>query len=59
MKQVKYTTRFPSVSHPVYCEIHNDQGHIIYWNAFHTVEEMESFMRRLYYNETVVFKRGL
>ena len=59
MKLVRFTTRFPSISHPVYCEIQSDAGQIIYWNAFHTIDEMQSFIRKLFYNETVVFKRGL
>ena len=57
MKTVRFTTRFPSASHPVYAEIQNNDGQIVYWNAFQNVSEMESFLRRMFYNEIVIFKR--
>ena len=57
MKTVYFTTRFPSTSHPVYIEIHNDCGHIIYWNSFKSINEMNDFTEKLFPGEKIVYKK--
>ena len=57
MKLVRFTNKFPSISHPIYAEVQNNDGQIVHYNAFQTQEEMENYYRRLFYNETVMFKR--
>lgn len=56
MKTAYFTTRFPSVSHPVYLEMHNADGHIIYWNAFTSVQEMRDYMEKLFNGEKINYK---
>ena len=59
--RVHFTTKFPSVSHPVYCEVRNEDtnsfgyGHVEYWDAFHNVDEMKDFLCKLYKGDKVVF----
>lgn len=53
MKTVYFTTRFPSSSNPVYVEIHNDIGHIIYSDSFCSVDEMKNRMEALFPNEVI------
>lgn len=57
MKTVHFTTRFPSTSHPVYIEIHNEYGHVIYWNAFQSVNEMNDFMEKLFPGEKIFYRK--
>lgn len=59
--KVHFTDRFPSVSHPVYCEIRNENynssgyGHIEYWNAFRNEKEMREFMHKLFSRDVLLF----
>lgn len=57
MKTVRFTNKFPSISRPIYAEVQDMNGQIVHYNAFQTREEMENYYRRLFYNETVMFKR--
>jgi len=53
--KVYFTKRFPSSSHPIYCEC-RENSQVIYWNAFESLERMQSFMEKLYYDYKVVFQ---
>lgn len=61
MKKVYFTEKFPSISHPVYCEIRNENpesfgyGHVEYWNAFHDVTEMKDFLSKLFKDSSIVY----
>lgn len=57
MKTAYFTTKFPSISHPVYLEMHNNSGHVIYWNAFCSVDEMRDFMGKLFPGEIINYKK--
>ena len=54
---VDYCDTFPSISHPYYAEIKGDEGHIYYYDAFKTYEEMEDKILNLFCHDRIVFHK--
>lgn len=52
---VHYTKNFPAINYPIYCETRNNDGHIVYWNTFKTVDDMEKFIEKLFFGYRIVY----
>ena len=55
--RVDFCDTFPSISHPFYAEIQDDNGQVYYWNAFRDFEEMEDSILSLFYDKRVIFHK--
>ena len=54
-RTVYYSKKFPSISHPIYCECRNSEGQVYYYDAFTSYKDMESFLHMLFKNDILQF----